>query len=230
MTFSAIWFAPWFLWLAWVLLIVFFTVNWRIFKLLAHQPKPLSWVVSVSILALLWLMNVQIEGGVLHGMSYHLLALNFITLLLGAPLALCLGCIALFCLGIIQQGADFLPVFALNACCILFPTIGLNVILRYWTMRKLPHNLFIYIFINGFISGALGMLSTGLLITVLFNETKVLPSDVAWGSVFPVFFLLSWGEAFLSGVGTAICVAFKPDLLSTFDDTVYLGKHNQIWK
>lgn len=229
MTFLATWFAPWQLWAAWLPFATIFVFCLQRF-LRQTAPPASAWAMSTTMLALLWLMNVQIDGGHLNGMSYHLLALNLITLLLGAPAAFLLGSIWLLAFGLLQQGSHFLPVFALNTLWIVLPPIALNAALRRLALRCLPHHVFVYIFINGFITGALGMMLTGLLVACLLNITRVFTSEVAWGSAFPVFFLLSWGEAFLSGILVAVCVAFKPNVLTTFNDEIYLSHNNQIWK
>lgn len=232
MTFLATWFGAWVLYLAWLPFVALAgAAVQRLARNNHNAPSGTAWAVSTALLALLWLMNVQIDGGHLHGMSYHLLALNLITLMLGAPAAFLLGSVWLLAFGLVQQGSGFLPVFALNALWIVLPSVALNAVLRRLALRRLPHHVFVYIFINGFICGALGMMITGALVAALLQLAGVFSADIAWGAAFPVFFLLSWGEAFLSGIAAAVCVAFKPDILSTFNDDVYLPKQvNQIWK
>jgi len=36
--------------------------------------------------------------------------------------------------------------------------------------------------------------------------------------------LIAWGDAFLTGMATAILVAYKPDWLATWSDRLYLKK------
>lgn len=230
MTFLVTWFAPWQIGVAWLLFGLIFVHCLRRFLQQSASPPASAWASSTALLVLLWLMNVQIDGGHLSGMSYHLLTLNLMTLILGAPAAFLLGSIWMLAFGTIQQGSAFLSVWALNVLLIVFPSIVLNVTLRRLALRYLPHHVFVYIFINGFICGAAGMLLTGVLVTALLHASHVFSADIAWGSAFPVFFLLSWGEAFLSGIVAAICVAFKPNILTTFNDEIYLTQNNQIWK
>lgn len=230
MTFFATWFASWQIWAAWLPFGLIFIWCLQRFLHQSSTPPANAWAVSTGLLALLWLMNVQIDGGHLNGMSYHLLALNLMTLMLGAPAAFLLGSLWMLAFGVMQQGSIFLAVWALNTLFIVLPAVLLNAALRCLTLRYLPHHVFVYIFVNGFICGALGMMLTGLLVAGLLHITDVFSSEVAWGAAFPVFFLLSWGEAFLSGIMTAVYVAFKPDVLSTFNDEIYLTRNHQIWK
>ena len=102
-------------------------------------------------------------------------------------------------------------------------------LLRYAVRRFLPPNLFLYIFINGFFCAAAGMMATGAAITALLSQSTVFAAVDLWQQAFPVFFLISWGEAFLTGMFTAIFVALKPQFLLTFDDDFYLNRQNSIW-
>ena len=73
------------------------------------------------------------------------------------------------------------------------------------------------------------MMATGAAITALLSQSTVFAAVDLWQQAFPVFFLISWGEAFLTGMFTAIFVALKPQLLLTFDDDFYLNRQNTIW-
>lgn len=230
MTFLSTWFNPTLLYSAWLpFIFCLLFAGYRLHR--TPQPiHPTACLVTTCLLALLWLMNVQMDGGHLNGMSYHLLTLNLASLMLGAPATFLLGSAWLLAFGIMRQGNTFLPVYALNALCIILPACGINALLRRIALTYLPKHLFIYIFVNGFISGAIGMLLTGSIIATLLQTHHVFSGSIAWHSAFPIFFLLSWGEAFLSGIACAICVALKPELLSTFSDKVYLTHKNEIWK
>ena len=57
------------------------------------------------------------------------------------------------------------------------------------------------------------------------------PSAILLNSVLPVFFLIAWGEAFLTGLLSAIFISLKPHLITTFSDADYLRQNTrQIWK
>lgn len=117
----------------------------------------------------------------------------------------------------------------LNVLAVTLPALAVAELLRYAVRRFLPPNLFLYIFINGFFCAAAGMMATGAAITALLSQSTVFAAVDLWQQAFPVFFLISWGEAFLTGMFTAIFVALKPQLLLTFDDDFYLNRQNSIW-
>ena len=106
----------------------------------------------------------------------------------------------------------------------------MSVAVRRWGERALPKHLFIYIFIFGFVAAVLGMLLAGTLVTLSLLWAGVFPAAVLRESVYPVFFLISWGEGFLNGIFTAVFVSLLPQVLKTFDDARYLGGGPQIWK
>lgn len=227
MIFSSAWFNEYVMIVAWLVYVP--VALWCVGRVGAWSVPRMT--VAVALTAFLWLLNVQVDAGHLAGMAYHLLGLNLATLMLGAPSAFLLGSAWVLAWGLARHGGDFALVFALNAWAVALPACALNALGRRWALAKLPKQVFIYIFVNGFLSGAFGMLLTGLLVCAVLYGANVFSGSVAWGSAFPVFFLLTWGEAFLSGIGAAVCVAFKPELLATFDDNVYLAKSpNRIWK
>ncbi|VEB41807.1 Predicted membrane protein [Chromobacterium violaceum] len=49
------------------------------------------------------------------------------------------------------------------------------------------------------------------------------PWDGLLGEALPYYFLLSWSEAFTTGLLLAVLTVYKPRWVSTFDDGRYLG-------
>ena len=147
-------------------------------------------------------------------------------LMVGAPAALWLGALLLFpSLLISDAGWQAYP---FNALALLLPPLAVNLSFRV-LVDRLPANIFVFIFLNGFIGSAAAMLLTGAVLTGVLDWTGAFSDGVMWGSAFPVFFLLSWAEAFISGAATAIFVALKPHWINTFDDGRYLKSTNKIW-
>ena len=186
--------------------------------------------IALIILAVSWSLRAGLNEGELTGINYHLLGISLVTLMLSAPLALWLSSILVIVYTLTLQDASALQVSALNILAAILPAIVVCHSLRVLCQKKLPHNIFIYIFVNGFAAAALGMISTGVVIIILLQLAGVYQADVLWSSVFPLFFLLSFGEAFITGLLTAVFVALAPHLLSTFNDQHYLQSQNKIWK
>lgn len=94
--------------------------------------------------------------------------------------------------------------------------LGLGAALRRW----LPLHPFVYILGRGFFGSALCLFVSRLAMALL--ERPVLDVDL---SLFLVAeWLMAWGDAFLTGLLTAILVAFRPQWLATWSDPLYLHK------
>lgn len=155
-----------------------------------------------------------------------LLALNLTALMLGTSAAFCLGVLLFF--PYLWLWGDW-HMFPINALSVLLPPLLVNLGFRHWVSR-LPANIFIFIFLNGFWSAAVGMVFTGVVLVGLLDWADVFDTAVLWKTAFPVFFLIAWAEAFLSGISTAIFIALKPQWICTFDDDRYLKSAPKIWK
>lgn len=229
MNFSAIWFTPIWQHFAHAVLFLLLCITARsALTQIRQQPQAVG--IVLCLLAVLWSLRASLGGGQLAGMNYHLLGVALGSLMVGVPTMLWLGVGFMWLyVWVSGQHGDW-AIISLNALSLLLPTLSISYTLQRLCQRFLPANLFIYIFINGFFSAALGMLCTGLLIINLLSFSPTFADAPLWSGAFPVFFLMSWGEAFLTGLFTAIFVALQPKLLSTFDDKRYLQRKNQIWQ
>ena len=212
MLFHASWFARVPASAAWLLLAVLLAATALPALRAAHRYRSAA-AVAVVLLAAAWSLNAAPDNGQLAGMSYHLLGMNLAALMVGAPAALWLGALLLFpSLLISDAGWQAYP---FNALALLLPPLAVNLSFRV-LVGRLPANIFVFIFLNGFIGSAAAMLLTGAVLIGVLDWTGA-------------FFLLSWAEAFISGAATAIFVALKPHWINTFDDGRYLKSTNKIW-
>ena len=228
MNFYSSWFSPGLMWAAnlalLLLLLPLATAAWR--SISRHHAATAA---ALLILALWWSLRAQIGGGQIGGMSYHLLGLALITLMLGSAAALWLGSLMMLAATALFNGAVHLPVAGLNVWCSVVPPVLVSQALLYGCRRFLPPNLFVYIFINGFLAAAIGMLLAGLCITGALAWSAAFNNEALWHNALPVFLFIAWGEAFLSGLLCAVFVALAPQLMSTFSDERYLRRQNTIW-
>ncbi|PSJ80158.1 energy-coupling factor ABC transporter permease [Neisseria iguanae] len=225
MIFQAGWFSSAASITAWLLLAVLLAMCAKpAFKVFAAHCSAVA--LAILILTTAWLLNATPDDGQLAGMSYHLLAVNLVALMIGASAAFWLGALLLFpYIWLFGGGWQAYPI---NALALLLPPVAVNLLFRR-LVNLLPANLFVFIFINGFIGSAAGILFTGLVLVSVLDWAAAFPSEVLWSTALPVFILIAWAEAFLSGITTAIFVALRPQWLNTFDDNRYLKPTNQIW-
>ncbi len=92
--------------------------------------------------------------------------------------------------------------------------LGLGAAIRRW----IGPNLFVYVLGRGFLGAALCLFAAT---AVLQWSSPALPGVNTELSLV-AHWLTAWGDAFVTGMLTAIFVAFKPEWLATWSDTLYL--------
>ena len=154
----------------------------------------------------------------LHHMplQLHWSGAPLVTLMLGWPLAV----LALVTVGITTTLISTTSVDTAAALIVwqgLLPAtfaLLLGAALRRWV----PHHPFVYVLGRGFLGSVLCIFAASLLAQWTGHE---LP-NVSSGLSVIAFWLMAWGDAFITGMMCAIFVAFKPDWLATWSDNLYL--------
>ena len=98
--------------------------------------------------------------------------------------------------------------------------LGLGAALRRW----LPQHPFIYILGRGFLGTALCLFVARALQTWSAGAQQ----EVGTGLSLVAQWLMAWGDAFLTGLLTAIGVAFRPQWLATWSDRLYLRPPDEL--
>ncbi|WP_225747943.1 energy-coupling factor ABC transporter permease [Eikenella sp. Marseille-P7795] len=229
MNFPAHWFPAPALLAANVLCLLLFAATLRP-ALPALRQHGRTALLGLTLAALCWSLRAAPTGGLLEGIGYHLLGVCLLSLMVGIPTAFCLLALLLPPYVWLWQGAEHLPAVGLQMLAGVLPPL-LAAALARRLVQKLPRNLFIFIFVNGFFAAAAGVLLSGAATGLLLYAAHAFAAPILLSSVLPVFFLIAWGEAFLTGLLTAIFVALAPQLITTFSDADYLqAKPRQIWK
>jgi uncharacterized membrane protein len=96
--------------------------------------------------------------------------------------------------------------------------LGLGAALRRW----LPMNPFVYILGRGFLGSALCLFLSRLAMA-MFERPEL---SVSLSLFLVAEWLMAWGDAFLTGLMTAILVAFRPQWLATWSDPLYLHRRD----
>lgn len=206
----------WAAWGAWVPL--FARCVWRAPWARLKDSEQLNvWLGMVVLLTLIW----SLKAGVKPGLGFHLLGATVFTLSFGPPLAF-IG-LSLVTLGVTLNGAAGPFAYAMNALLLA----GLGVALSQGFFRLfsllLPRHFFVYIFINGFLGGALTIMGVGGAASVLLGVAGAYSWDYLINDYFPYFLLLGFAEAWLSGMVMTLFVVYRPNWVLTFDDSRYLA-------
>ena len=154
----------------------------------------------------------------LHHMplQLHWSGAPLVTLMLGWPLAV----LALMGVGLITTLISTTSVDAAAALVVwqgLLPAtfvLLLGAALRRWV----THHPFVYVLGRGFLGSVLCIFAASMLAQWTGHE---LP-NVSSGLSVIAFWLMAWGDAFVTGMMCAIFVAFKPHWLATWSDNLYL--------
>ena len=170
---------------------------------------------SCVLLWLLWLLS----AGTLRGMEFHLLLATSAMLMFGWQFATLCVSVAQLCLTLTGK-ADWLS-FPLNVLCNGIVPIWMSYAVYWVTYTFLPKHIFVYVYMNGFIGGAMAMLAsrlTGLGI-LIFSEVYRW-QDLGEQPMFIIVMLFP--EAFLNGMVMTMLVVFRPEWVSSFSDRHYL--------
>ena len=189
------------------------SVGWR---KLADDGLMHPYFASTVILMVAW----TLKAGVDAGLGFHFIGATLLTLMFGWRLALLAVLVAL--LGsYITLGGD-VQAFAANLLLKGGVPILVSHALLRLVQRRLPHHIFVYIFVNGFLGAALAVLAQVAAISLVLVMTGAYDGAYLVSDYLAFTPLMMFGEAWITGMLVAIFVSYRPELLSTFDDRSYL--------
>jgi uncharacterized membrane protein len=171
---------------------------------------------AVAAVCVLWTLH----AGIAPGHNYHLLGVTSLCLMFDWQFALL--AVSLVLLVTTWLGPAGWEAFGLNALVMGALPVLFTRVLLYATQRWMTHNLFIYIFVNAFFAGALGILLCGLAAASVLNLAQGDIGNPTGGDYLLFIPLLMFGEAFLNGMTMTLLVAYRPTWVSTFHDRWYL--------
>ena len=191
-------------------LVSLWTRPWRMLNADLLTPLLASCVLLPWVWALPFLQHMPLQ--------LHWSGAPLITLMLGWPLAALVlvasGCATFFITSASPEAIAHLMVWQG-----LMPatfTLLMGAALRRWV----AHHPFVYVLGRGFLGSVLCLFAASLLEQALGQG---LP-NVETGLSVIGFWLMAWGDAFVTGMLCAIFVAFRPQWLATWSDPMYL-KH-----
>ncbi len=178
------------------------------------SPLLASLVVTPWLWALPWLHRMPVQ--------LQLSGACLITLALGWPLAVPVLCAVALIAGLIAPVGFAQQVDMAVWLGIVPATLALllGLALRRWVWK----NLFVYILGRAFLGTALCMFVSGALAQWTGHR---LAATVDPDLAMVARWLIAWGDAFMTGMMAAICVAFKPHWLATWSDRLYVAPPRQ---
>lgn len=185
-------------------------------RALIRVPVRLNLILaSILGLALLWLLRAD----TLPGLSVHFFGLTAVTLLIGWPFALIAGATALIMLALFGHlgwaglGIDFLGTIA--------PPVLITTLVTHSAQRHLPPNIFIYLFVDAFLSACLGVLAAALVTALLMTALGLYTWSTLWESYLPISLLQTIPEGIVNGMIMTALALLAPTWVISFDESRY---------
>jgi uncharacterized membrane protein len=181
---------------------------WRMLR----GPLLTPALASMALLPWLWLLPQHMP----QGLQVQLSGASLLVLMLGWPLAVLALALVAMLVWVIGP-AGFAAALSQWVWIGLVPAtlaLGMGALLRRW----LPPNLFIYTLGRGFLVTAAAIFLSG----VIMEASYRLAGGVTMEQALVARWLMAWGDAFLTGMVAAVCVAFAPQWLATWSDERYL--------
>jgi len=177
------------------------------------------WVGSLAVLGVAW----SLRAGFVPGLSQRFLLVTAFVLLHGWALTILGASLVLAALSAIGV-ADW-PSFGPNLLCTAIVPALFAARLHEIVHRRLPHNYFVYFFISAFFGAALAWNVAALARALLLRLSGQPAMDAQVGEDYIALLpLMSFGEAFITGLLVATVAVYRPRWLMSFDDGSYLSK------
>lgn len=204
----------WFCWLAWSALLGWALLHCPWARLRDPQQQHVFLGATVSLL-LLW----SCSAGIRPGLGFHFLGLTIFTLMFGWSLALIGSAIA--SIGSAVAAGVGYSTLALDALLLAVLPVLVAHLVQQEVQRRLPANVFIYIFLCGFFGA---MVTAGLTVLALVSVLwlgEAYSFRLIADEYLPFLPLYLLPEGLLNGMLTAVFVGLRPHWLATFDDKRY---------
>jgi uncharacterized membrane protein len=175
-----------------------------------------GWLGVSFAVAFAWMLSARTASG----LPLHLLATPLAALMFGRDLALA-AAVPAIAATLLWRGGDWTGAGASWLLAAWLPVTVVDA-LRRAAERWLPPNIFVFIFLTGFFAPGITFVATVLAATAAHAAAGTASWDRLVEGFLPFGLLLGWGEAFATGLLTAIFVVYEPKWMVTFDDAHYL--------
>lgn len=168
------------------------------------------------IIFLVWQFSASLE----NGLSFHFLFMTLLTLMFAPQFAVMSMLLAL--IGVTFQSDLGWLSLGINALVMGLLPIAITWLMYKLGARFLEANFFVYVFYNGFLSAAVGVVASLGLGTLILLANEVYTYETLKQSFIPFIPLMATPEGFVNGMILAALVILKPNWLSSFHDENYI--------
>lgn len=174
-------------------------------------------VVAAATVAILILW--QLKAALHPLLPLHFLGITTLTLITGARGALLAGSLLAAANGLWH---DTLASLTLDLLCLVAVPVLVSRGALFVVRAVLPGHLFIYIFVAGFVGGALALSGGYGLRSLLLAQSGLVSWPQAISQGLELLPLLAFPEALMNGMAVTLMAVYRPDWLATFDDRRFL--------
>ncbi|MDX1352544.1 MAG: energy-coupling factor ABC transporter permease [Thiomicrorhabdus sp.] len=168
------------------------------------------------VIFLVWQLGASLDNGI----TFHFLLMTLMTMMFGPQFAIMAMLLAL--VGVVfQSGLGWLSL-GINAVLMGVVPITVTWLMYRLGARFLEANFFVYLFYNGFLSAAVGVVLSLSLGAVLLSLNEVHSFEVLKQSFIVYIPLMATPEGFVNGMLLGAFVLLKPHWVATFHDNTYL--------
>ncbi len=202
--------------LGWLLIQAIRRAPWA--YVVEHSHVYLGTIVFASSI---WILR----AGIGDKLNFHFLGFTVMTLMFGWRLAL-VAATAVVSISFWRLGQAWMGI-PINVLVMGGIPILTTHLLLQWCQRRLPTNIFIFVFVNAFVAGILstiGVILTGSLLLWL-TETFTWPYLESYYLAYIPLLMIP--EGLINGMLTAIAVVYAPQWIPAFDDARYLRKRGE---
>jgi uncharacterized membrane protein len=203
----------------WLGLAVLAWVWWRTgdWRRLA-DPARLNLFLAATVMVLaLW----QIRVGIKPGLSLHFYGVAALTLMFGFWRAALAGVLILVANAAFGRG-NWTALGTDALVQVVLPAAVAWAVYRLLE-RRLPGHFFVYVLGNGFFGAALSVAAIGIATTALMALVGAYSLDYLFSHYMPyAALLISWAEAFSTGMAITVMAVYRPEWLETFDEARYI--------
>jgi uncharacterized membrane protein len=171
---------------------------------------------AIVMLTVVWSMR----AGILPGLNFHLLGATLLCLMFDWQFALL--AVSVVVLATTVNGAAGWDAIALNILLMGVLPVLFTRILLYLAQRHLPHNFFIYIFVNAFLAAGLSSCLAGMTAAGVYMLSDTYTATALAEAYLPFMLLIFFPEAFFNGMMMTLIVAYRPRWVATFHDRWYI--------
>jgi uncharacterized membrane protein len=171
---------------------------------------------ATVLVILVWMIRADLPTG----LNFHLLATTLLCLLFEWQFAL----FSMAVVVAVHTMINGIPPenYALNWLTLGALPVVICRIALYLVQRYLPHNFYIYIFINAFLVAGIGAYLAGAFSAVWLYYALDYSSHLILDQYLPALILIMLPEAVTTGMVMTILVVYKPAWVATFHDRWYL--------